>query len=162
MEFRIVQAADRLEVNAPMPAGRRILFLLLSLFPLLAPYELIFRLRWENYLNFFFLFAAGISAGAVAVSAFFVWTAVAGLSTSMRFDKRLGALGFTEEAPVLRRRTEEIPFGAIADLRMEEHEWSDGPPSYSFEVVLRGGRTLRLGSSWSVLRHQGDKDTAEL
>jgi hypothetical protein len=90
MELRVVQTPDRLSVFAPLPVGNRILFLLLSFFPLLAPYELLFRIRWTNYWHFFFLFAAAISAGAVCVSAFLVWAAIAGLNTEMTFDRRLG------------------------------------------------------------------------
>ena len=42
--FKIVKAFQRLELLAPLTAGSRIIFLVLALFPLLAPYELIFYL----------------------------------------------------------------------------------------------------------------------
>ncbi len=158
MEFRLIKTTDCLEVQAPMPIGNRILFLLLSLFPLLAPYELILRLRWENYWNLFFLFAVMISLGALAVSAFFVWAAVAGLSTRMKFNKPREILFFAAEAPILPRRTQEFPFGSIADVEIETHEWSDGDPSYSFEIVLRDGRKLHLGSSWSRAEVEAVRD----
>lgn len=48
---------------------------MLGLVPLIAPYELLLEPRWHNYFNVPFLFAAAVSAGAGAVSAFFVWGA---------------------------------------------------------------------------------------
>ena len=158
MEFLIIETAECLDLVNPMPAGKRILFLLLSLIPLWAPYELILRPRWENYWNPFFLFVAVISAGALAVSCFLVWAAIAGLSTRMKFDKSREIISFAAEAPILPRRTREFPFGSIANLEIGIHEWSDGGPSYSFEVVLRDGRKLSLGSSWSRAEVEAVRD----
>ena len=70
-----------------MPAGWRLLFALLSLVPLLAPYELLVRVEWNDYFHPFFLLAAIVSAGAVAVSVFFLFSAAAGLTSRMRFDR---------------------------------------------------------------------------
>ncbi|MGB7537934.1 MAG: hypothetical protein WBM17_05310 [Anaerolineales bacterium] len=149
MELRVVQTPDRLSVYAPLPAGNRILFLLLSLLSLLAPYELLFRVRWTDYWNFFFLFAAAISAGAVFVSAFLVWAAVAGMNTEMVFDRRMGIFYFAFQAPILRRRVQEHPLSSVRELAVETHEWSDGAPSYSLKAVLGDGKTFSLGSCWS-------------
>jgi hypothetical protein len=149
MEFRIAQTADRLVVDAPLPAGNRILFLLLSLFPLIAPYELILRPRCESFLHPFFLLAAFISAGAVAVSAFLFWAAIAGLDTETVFDRTRARLTHTIRAPILPEKRTEYPLDLIATLTVEKHEWSDGGPSYSFTVGLRDGKQLRCGSTWS-------------
>jgi hypothetical protein len=149
MELRIVQTPDRLSVFAPLPVGNRILFLLLSFFPLLAPYELLFRIRWTNYWNFFFLFAAAISAGAIFVNALLVWAAVAGMNTEMVFDRRLGIFFYAAQAPILRRLVREYPLALVNELDVETHEWSDGAPTYSLRAVLKGGNTFSLGSCWS-------------
>ncbi len=149
MELRIVQTPDRLSVYSPLPAGNRILFLLLSFFPLLAPYELLFRIRWINYWNFFFLFAAAISAGALFVSAFLVWAAVAGMNTEMVFDRRMGVFYFAFQAPILRRRVQEYPLASVKEIAVETHEWSDGAPSYSLKAVLVDGSAVSLSACWS-------------
>jgi hypothetical protein len=149
MELRIIQTPDRLSACAPLPAGNRILFLLLSFFPLLAPYELLFRIRWTDYWNFFFLFAAAISAGAVFVSAFLVWAAAAGMNTEMVFDKKLGIFSYAVQAPILRRRVQEYPLASVRELAVETHEWSDGAPSYSLKAILLDGKALSLGACWS-------------
>ena len=160
MELRVVQTPDRLSVYSPLPAGNRILFLLLSLFPLLAPYELMFRIRWTNYWHFFFLFAAAISAGAVFLSAFLVWAAVAGMNTEMVFDRRRGIFSFAAQAPVLRRSVQEYPLASVREITVETHEWSDGAPSFSLKAVLADGKTYSLGSCWSRAEVESVRDQA--
>jgi hypothetical protein len=149
MEILIRQTDDRLLLESPMPIGRRVLFLLLALFPLIAPYELILRPCWQGYLNFFFLLSSAVSIGALALSAFLVWAGIAGLGTRMRFDRSRRTFSFEQEAPERKRRTEEFLLDSIADLKLETHDGSDGAPSYSLELVLRDGRILPLGSSRS-------------
>jgi hypothetical protein len=160
MELHIIQTPDRLKIYAPLPAGNRFLFLLLSFFPLLAPYELLFRIRWTGYWNFFFLFAAAISAGAVLVSAFLVWAAVAGLNTEMIFDKRLGVFSYAAQAAILRRRVEKYPLVSVRELMVETHEWSDGAPNYSLKAVLADGKTFCLSACWSRAEVEAARDQA--
>ena len=158
MEYRIARTPDELTVSAPMPPGRRFFFFLAGLLPLLAPYELLLRPRWENIWNGFFLLAFGISAGAVAVSAFCMFAAVAGLSTKMEFDKRRKVLVFTAEGLLVPSRKEEVPFSALAAVDVETHEWTDGSPSYSLRVSPRDGRTIGLGSVWSKAEAEAARD----
>jgi hypothetical protein len=160
MELRIVQTPDRLSVYSPLPPGNRILFLLVSLFPLLAPYELLFRIRWTDYWNFFFLFAAAISAGAVFVSAFLVWAAVAGMNTEMVFDRRMEIFSYAVQAPILRRRLQQHPLASVRELAVETHEWSDGAPTFSLKAVLADGKTFHLGSCWSRAEVEAARDQA--
>jgi hypothetical protein len=160
MELRIQQTADRMEIRMPMPRGNRILFLLLALFPMLAPYELIYRIEWNDYWNPFFLFAAGISGGALAVSAFLVWAAIAGLNTEMVFDKRLGIFFFAVQAPILRRRVQKFPLAWVRELDVETHEWTDGAPSYSLKAELLDGNAVSLSACWSRAEVEAVRDQA--
>jgi hypothetical protein len=160
MEFLISRSADELDIRAPMPTGRRFFFLFIALIPCLAPYELLIRPGWENIANLFFLFAAVISAGAMAVSAFCVWAAIAGLDSRMTFSRARGLFTHSARAPVLPMRTREYAIDSIAALEVEKHDWSDGSPSYSFGVVLRDGRKLHLGSSWSKPEAEAVRDEA--
>jgi hypothetical protein len=116
---------------------------------LLAPYELILRPAWQDYRTLVFLLAAGISVGALAVSALLVWAALAGLSSTLRFDRARGVLTYTSGAPIVRWRTHRRPIGDIAYVQVEEHDWSDGAPSYSFRAHMADGSEFRSGSSWS-------------
>jgi hypothetical protein len=132
-----------------MPGGQRALLLLLSLVPLLAPYELILRVDWQGYFNLPFLFVLVISTGAMALSALLIWGAIAGLSSCIRIDRRLGLISYSASAPVVPLQTTSFPLHAIERVQVAATEWSDGPPSFSLEFVLAGGRSIRSGSSWS-------------
>ena len=99
--LELVSTSDRLEVVSPMPAGWRLLLALLSLVPLLAPYELLVRVEWNDYFHPFFLLAAIVSAGAGAVSVFFLFSAAAGLSSRMRFDRARSTFTDSAVAPVV-------------------------------------------------------------
>lgn len=148
-ELPVVESGDTLEIASPMPVGKRLFFLLLALVPLYAPYDLLFRVRWNDFRNIFFLFAALISLGAVALSAFLVWAAAAGIQSRMRFDRGWKRFTHTAWAPVMGTRTATSPLDAISALEVEKHDWSEGSPTYSLKVVTRNQRTFRTGSSWS-------------
>jgi hypothetical protein len=86
---RVVETDSSLEIQDRMTLLMRLIFGLLALFPSLAPYELLILPRWHNYLNPVFFFFALISIGALAVSGFFIWAAVAGKNKLIRFNKQL-------------------------------------------------------------------------
>lgn len=148
-ELPVVEGAGVLEIESPMPAGKRILFLLLALFPLLAPYEILVKPRWTGFVNVFFLFAALVSLGALVVSAFLAWAAVAGIRSRMTFDRARGLFTYTASAPAMGTRTTRCPLDAIAAVTVQTHEWSDGAPSYSLNVLTKDEKTFRTSSVWS-------------
>jgi hypothetical protein len=96
--IELVDRGDRLEIASPFPPGRRIVIFLAGLVPLIAPYELIWRVSWQTYWHPAFLFFALIALGAVAVSAFFVFAALAGFQSSMVFDRAASTFSSAREA----------------------------------------------------------------
>ena len=146
---QVIENEEFIEVRSPMPAGQRVLFLAIGLFPLLAPYQLIIRPDWNDYTHPFFLLALIISVGAVAVSLLFVWAGLAGLSSRIRFDRAIGTVTYQASAPVASLRTVRSPIGEIASIRAETHDWSDGAPSFSLVTEMEDGSSLKCGSSWS-------------
>ena len=147
--IQVLESAERLEIISPMPRGTRILFALVALFPLIAPYELIWQIEWTDYWNPFFLFAALISAGALALSAFLVFAAIAGLSSRMTFDAAAFTFTYAESAPVVPLRIRTFPLSAVESLQVCTHTWTDGPPSYALTIRMADGTTFDTGSSWS-------------
>ena len=145
----ITESESILEIRSPMPAGQRVLFGLLALVPLLAPYELIVRVGWQSYFNLPFLFAAVISAGALALSGLLLWAAIAGLSSSIRIDKAHGEIAYSASAPIVPLRTSTFPIISIERMQIAVIEWSDSSPTYALEFLLAGGRSIRTDSSWS-------------
>ena len=149
MELKLIETANRIEIVSPMPVGKRVFFALLSLFPLIAPYELISRIRWNDYFNFFFLFAALVCAGALCLTAFLIFAALAGLESRMVFDKTRGIFTYTARAPVVPKRSREHPIRSIRGLETVTHDWSDGSPSYSLKVLITDSQGFSSSSSWS-------------
>lgn len=147
--IRIVDTGETFEVQDRMTAGRRVVLLLLAMFPLIAPYELLLEPRWQGYLNLVFLFAVLISAGAMAVSGFFVWAAIAGLNRQTSFHLGDGTFTHTADAPIVPRRPYRAPIGSIRGVHLQTHEWSDGPDTYSLVLELDGRHKLSAASSLS-------------
>jgi len=146
---KIVETRGGIEIRSELRVGARALLLALSVFPLLAPYELILKPDWNSYLNAAFLFVALICLGAMTVSALLVWAAVAGLSSRMKFDKTLGIMAYSSGAPVVRWHTTHCLLREISDLRVVKTDWSEGSPSYSLVVHVTDGREFASGSSES-------------
>jgi hypothetical protein len=144
----LVEFGDRIEIRSPMRSGMRVLIAVLGLVPLLAPYELLIRVHWEHYLNPFFAFAALISAGATAVSGFFVLAAFAGISSQMVFDRRTATFSYSAQAPIVRRTRQVYPLAHIRSVDIGMTDWSDSAPSYHLRVTLTDGSVFDSGSSW--------------
>lgn len=163
-EIDVIERAGSIEVRSVMPVGRRVLFFLLAFIPLLAPYELILKPDWQDYFNFFFLISALIAGGAMVLSALFVWSAIAGLDSSLRFDRISGGLTYTSGSAVIGWRTEHGRISEITRLEVETHDWSDGSPSYAFAARLADGRSFKSASSESrqVIEQIAEKVTAFL
>jgi hypothetical protein len=159
--IEVSQDTERFEITSPMPRGKRLLFGLLALFPLLAPYELMVRVQWTSYLNPFFFIAAFISAGAIALSLFLVFAAVAGLSSRMTMDAADSTFTYSHIAPVVRQHTQVFPLSSLESVQVRTHEWSDGAPSYSLMVKMTDGATFNSGSSWSRQDIEHHKAQAE-
>jgi hypothetical protein len=147
--INLIEKEDFIEVQSSMPVGQRILFLFISIFPLLAPYQLIIRPKWDSYTNMIFLFCALISTGAVAVSGFFAWAAFAGLNSRLRFDKKYDLITYSCWAPIVPKRLIYSSIKDISKIHIEKHDWSDGSPSYSFVTKTSDGKIFKCGSSWS-------------
>jgi len=149
----VVESHRRLVVHSPMHPGLRVFLALVAIFPLLAPYELIIEPNWESYLNPVFFFVSAISIGALSVSAFFAWAAVAGVSSTLAFDKADKTFCQVAEAPVMRRRRDCFPLRAVRSVEVETHEL-ESSTVYSLVVVLEDGS--RYTSASSVARSEAE------
>ena len=145
----LLERFDRLEVRSPMRPGFRVVLLLLGVVPLVAPYELLVRAGWQDYLNPFFLLAAFISAGAAVLSLFLVFAALARISSQLVFDRSASTLTYSFEAPVVRRTSRVYPLSAVGSVEVEERTWTDGAPTYHLRVAMDDGAVIESGSSSS-------------
>lgn len=145
----LVEREDRLEVRSPMRVGMRILLAALALFPLLAPYELLIKPEWEYYFHPFFLLAASISVGAIALSLFLLFAAIAGLSSNMVFVRSPATFTYSEKTPLTRWARHSHALSEIRSVEVGVREWSDGAPTYHLQVSMADDTSVDSGSSWS-------------
>lgn len=141
----VIETDKTIEVRSRVSGGMRVLCLLIALIPLLAPYELLIRIRWSSYLNPYFFFAAFIAAGAAAVSLFFVWFAIAAMNTIFRFERPQNRLIAIREAPVFGIKTRHFTLQDVREVETVRTDWTEGAPSYSLQILLADGTRLRSG-----------------
>jgi hypothetical protein len=147
--IQVSNNGERLDVFSQMPSGKRLLLALFGLIPLLAPYELMLRVQWNDYGHPAFLLAAVISAGAVVLSALFMFAALAGLSSRMTLDAARSTFTYSTGAPIVPHRRLVLPLSSLESVRVRTHEWSDGAPTYTLMVTMSDGATFESGSAWS-------------
>lgn len=160
--IQVSDDGERLDVLSRMPTGKRVLLALFALIPLLAPYELMLRVQWNDYRSPVFLLAAIISAGALALSVFLLFAAVAGLSSRMSLDAAHSTFTYSTGAPIVPRRTLVRPLSSLESVQVRSHEWSDGGPSYTLMVKMSDGATCDSGSSWSRDELEQEKARVEV
>jgi hypothetical protein len=148
-ELTIRESSGRLEIYSPMPWGRRVFIGVIGLFPLLAPWELLVQPRWSSYLNVPFLFAAVVSAGAVAVTLFFLLAAFAGLQSRLIFDALSSTFTYAARAPLVPSISRTYPLSAVKAVELRTHVWSEGPDSYSLTILTSDGNEHESSSSSS-------------
>jgi len=145
----LIESDGCIEIRTPMRTGARVALALLALFPLLAPYELLLRIDWQSHLHPFFALAAVVSAGAVALSGFLLFAALAGLGSRMVFDARQSRFTYSATSPLIRLVPAAYPLSALDAVGIGTREWSDGAPTHHLRVVVAGGRVYETASSWS-------------
>lgn len=148
-EFTLSESPERLEIVSPMSWGRRALFALLGLFPLIAPWELLIKPDWSGYFNLFFMWSAAISAGALGLSALLFFAALAGLSSRIVLDAASSTFVYSYAAPILSPSQRTYALDEVERVEAITHESSDGPPSYSLRFATSRGTAHETASSWS-------------
>lgn len=146
---KLVECEDRLEVRSRTRAAMRVMLAVLSLVPLLAPYELLVKVHWAHLMSPVFFMAALISLGAMGVSAFFLIAAIVGMNSTMVFDKQKATFSYSREAPVIRRTRQEQALSDVQITELGVREWSEGEPSYYLRITMRDGSVYESDSSWS-------------
>lgn len=139
------QTGATLELNEQTTAGVRAFIFLAGLVPLLAPYELLIRTKWEDLFNLFFLVALFISLGALFVSAFFIFFALAAYNRRLVFDRANRSLTYGTSHVLQPYRECHYAFDQLVSVDVEAHDSSDGPQTYSLRLEARDGSRFGIG-----------------
>lgn len=117
----------------------RVLLLAGALIPLIAPYELVLRPRWESPLAVFGVFAILASIGAVAVSIILAAVAIFGLNEEVTVDPERGVIRYTCKRLLFPLRTCEYPLNALTAVAMTTEEITDnGPVCHKVVIGISG------------------------
>jgi hypothetical protein len=143
--YHITQSESHIEFTRRMSPGFRLVLVLLGLFPLIAPYELLIKPAWRDWFNPFFLFFLAISLGAVAVSVGFIMAGLAGLSQRIRFDIPARTLIYESDSLLARFRQTRYRFSDIERIDLIEHDWSEGPATFYLQVKIRNSAKIEFG-----------------
>lgn len=144
--IRFVERPGKLEVSSPVRPGTRCVFGALALFPLVAPYELLVRIRWETYWHPFFALAAIISVGAIALSGLLVYASVAALSSTLILDAGDSAFTYSAIAPLVAFQPVTRAFSDITGIDVVKTEWTDGSPTYRIAISCADGAKYETAS----------------
>jgi hypothetical protein len=116
----------------------RLLLLVGALIPLIAPYELVLRPRWESPLVIFGVFAILASIGAVAVSVILAAVAIFGLNEEVTVDPERGVIRYACKRALLPARTCEFPIHALTGVAMTTETIADGPTCHKVVIGISG------------------------
>jgi hypothetical protein len=141
---KIIQSNGKIEITETMSTGIRVFLFLLGLLPWLAPYELLIKPGWSGF-NVMTLFFAAISLGAIAISLGFIGAAVFGMNQTAIFDLTARTITHRYETAVNALRTKRYSFNDLTKSSVREHNWDNGPNTYSLEIYFRDGHKILCG-----------------
>jgi hypothetical protein len=141
----VKETETTLELSNRISIGMRALIFFIGLIPLLAPYELLYKVRWENDTHLAFLFAFVIVLGALAVSGFFIFFALFAYSRRLYFDRRRQKVTFGFSHALQPYRERHCVFRDLSSIEVEVNAWRDGPDSYSLLPYSRDGSKFSIG-----------------
>lgn len=142
---KITQSGKTLVFDKRVHPAIRFGIFLLSLFPLLAPYELLFKIRWESFFNPSFFISLVFSMVMLAVSAFVMFIALFAQNQHACFDGDRSTLTYGWSDAVRAYRQTDYRFEEISEPELETHAWSDSPNSYDLLVKTRSGLKISFG-----------------
>ena len=134
-----------LEFTSHLSPAARICLFVAGLVPLLAPYELLVKPRWNAFLSPFFFISLLISLGAVGITVIFLAAALVGLNEKIRFNAARREVTYGYGAPLIRWREKRTSFAEIREVKIETQTWSDGPDTYRVQLDMLHGRAIQFG-----------------
>lgn len=143
--YTIKQSGNTIEFSNRVSVWLRGILFLVGFVPLLAPYELLIKTKWESYFNISFAFVLFISLGAIAISVFVFFVALMGMSQRLRFDGDRRVLTYGYSTAILPYRARDHAFQKIVDLGVEVQDWSDGPTTYDLRLQIEGEPKIEFG-----------------
>jgi hypothetical protein len=152
MREAVEETATGITFRLRTPTWVRVVFVAIAVLPLVAPYELLIKPRWNGTLSPAMIIPLIISAGAVAVSAGLVAAAGYGVSQRVRVDFAGRVVRFALIAPLQRLALRRYPFAAVRAVHGWREAGADGPDSYGLRIEFADGSGVRIGPTQSAAK----------
>jgi hypothetical protein len=108
--------------STTMSIKARLGFGVVSALPLLAPYELLIKPAWTDFLSLASLFPAIISLGAIALSILLLLVAIFGINRRVEFDATAKTIRVTESHLIQRQREFNYSFSEVNQIEVICHD----------------------------------------
>lgn len=140
----MTQTENKIEFAETMSTGTRVFLFIVGLLPWLAPYEFFIKNRWNEF-SLLMIFFIIISLGAIAVSMAFIGAAIFGMNQTTTFDLDACIISHRYETTVNALREKRYSFRDIAKSDIHEHDWENGPNTYSLKFHFKDKHKIRCG-----------------
>jgi hypothetical protein len=141
---KITQTSQTLVFDKRVHPAVRVVIFLVGLLPLLAPYELLIRVRWNVFFSLPFFISLLFSIFLAAFSVFIVFIALFAQNQHVCFDGYRSTLTYGWSDAVRTYRETTHRFQEISEPELKVHDWSDGPNSYDLLVKTRIGDKINF------------------
>lgn len=142
----ITRTGDTLTFDQRTPPAVRVIIFLSGLFPLLAPYELLSKPRWQGYSNLPFLISLIFSLVALGFSLFIIFIAVFALNQRVLVDTTRRVLILHQSHLFHTFPERRYSLAALPNPSVDESVWSEGPNSYNLVIQPLGDKKITFGS----------------
>jgi hypothetical protein len=140
----ISESNGQLLFTERMSPGLRVFIFLVGFVPFLAPYELLFRPRW-NGVGVVLIIAIIISLGASAVGIAFILAGIFGLNQTLCFDIVSKSVLYTFETSITPVRKKRYDFNDITKIEIKTMDWESKPPTYGLRFIFADNRKVEMG-----------------
>ena len=141
----ITQTSQTLAFDKRVHPAVRVVIFLFGLLPLLAPYELLVKARWNVFFSLPFFISLLFSIFLAAFSVFIIFIALFAQNQHVCFDRDRSMLTYGWSDAVRAYRETSHRFQEISEPELKVHDWSDGPNSYDLLVKTRSGDKISFG-----------------
>lgn len=143
---KVQERAGEIIFLEKVPNGLRVFLSIVGLFPIfITPYELLIRPNWQGF-SINLLISIIVSIGAFLLGGFFLAAGLWGLNQTLIFTQKSKSVQYYYESALMPLRKKTYPFKDIEKISINRHDWSDGPSTYSLQVVFQDGQKIETGS----------------
>jgi hypothetical protein len=139
-------SAKTIAFNKRVHPAIRIGITLIGLFPLLVPYELLIKARWETTLSAAFLLSLFVSLLMMVASAFVLFVAFFAQNQYVCFDGHRATLTYGWSDAIRPYRETVYRFTELSPPELLTTTWSDSPNSYDILIRTNTGSKISFGN----------------